>query len=109
MKSFSNKLLFSVLFLLLSFSVFAEEAEDDGEWFWNKPIAEITFEGLKTVKKSDLTGVISHFIGLPFDEDTYTDILDRLSAMDLFEELEQRRLLFLISVFPEMFRFVTVN
>ncbi len=68
--------------------VFAQEAvEEEGEWFWNEKIAAIDFEGLKTVRKSELTGITSGFIGVTFSEDTYTDILDRLYALDLFVDI----------------------
>ena len=86
MQNFLKK---SVLIVLLVFStMFVFAQEEDSEWYWDKPISEITFEGLKNVKKSDLTGITSSFIGFPFDEETYNDLLDRLYALDLFDEIE---------------------
>ena len=70
----------------LIFSVAAQE--DEGDWFWDKPITKIDFEGLKNVKKSDLTGIISSYIDEPFTDETYNDLLDRLYSLDLFEDIE---------------------
>lgn len=75
------------LFAALIFSFCFLYAEDDSEWFWNKQISTIEFDGLKNVKKSDLTGIISNFEGMPFNDETYNDILDRLYSMDLFEDI----------------------
>ncbi len=80
------KLLSAILLLIVSFSAFAQE--EDGEWYWEKPIAEITFDGLKTVKKSELNGVVSSFIDKPFNEETYNELLDRLYALDFFDDVE---------------------
>ncbi|MBS7260281.1 MAG: outer membrane protein assembly factor BamA, partial [Treponema sp.] len=85
MKSFCKKLLVLVLFSVQAFALFAQEEDD--EWFWNKPISEITFEGLKNVKKTELNGFIDIYLGQPFNEENYSDMLDRLYAMDLFEDI----------------------
>jgi len=77
-----------VLFLLAAqaFVLFAQEEEDDG-WYWNKPISEISFEGLKNVKKSELNGFSDIYIGELFNEENYADMVDRLYAMDLFDDI----------------------
>ena len=76
------------LFIALSASlaVSAEESEDDG-WFWGKTISEISFEGLKNVKRSELTGITNAFVGRPFTEEVYTDLTDRLYALDMFDDI----------------------
>lgn len=88
MEFYMRKRLFSVLFIsfLVIFGLAAQE--EDGDWFWNKPITKIEFEGLDNVKKSDLTGVVSSFIEEPFTEDVYNDLLDRLYSLDFFEDVE---------------------
>ena len=65
--------------------IFAQEADD--EWFWDQPISKIDFEGLKNVKKSDLSGIVSNFVGLPFNDEVYNDILDRLYSMEMFDDI----------------------
>lgn len=76
----------SVLFsVFLICNVFAQE---DSDWFWDHPITKIEFEGLKTIKKSDITGVTSSFIGKPFTDEVYNDILDKLYSLDYFDDIE---------------------
>lgn len=85
MKRFIKKIVFLVFFMTGSFFAFSQESE---EWFWNKTVTKIEFEGLKTVRNSDLTGIVSSYIDKPLTEDLYVDLLDRLYALDLFEEIE---------------------
>ena len=73
------------LFFILV-SVFSISAQDS-EWYWNQPISRIDFSGLDNVKKSELQGIISTFEGKPFTDDTYNDILDRLYALDYFDDI----------------------
>ena len=73
--------------LFLAFvSVFTLSAQSD-EWYWNQPISKIDFNGLKNVKKSDLTGITSSFIDAPFTDETYNDLLDRLYSLEYFEDI----------------------
>lgn len=80
-----HRKMLSVFFILFTsvFFVFAE----DSEWYWNQPISKIDFVGLKNVKKSELSGFTSSYIGTLFTEDTYNDIIDRLYALDYFEDV----------------------
>ena len=72
-----------ILFFVTVFSAFSQ----DSEWYWEQPISKIDFNGLKNVKKSELQGVISSFIGQPFSADTYNEILDRLYSLDFFDDI----------------------
>ena len=74
---------FVVLFFVTVFSAFSQ----DSEWYWDQPISKIDFNGLKNVKKSELQGVTSSFIGQPFTADLYNEILDRLYSLDFFEDV----------------------
>lgn len=84
---FKKNLVKVVLVLSLIFSAADIFAEDDS-WFWGKPISQITFQGLNTVKKSDVLGVVNSFIGQNFTEDVYSQMLDRLYGLAYFEEVE---------------------
>ena len=75
----------SVFFIIFT-SIFCLFAEDD-EWYWDQPISKIDFVGLKNVKKSDLNGIVSSYIDKPFTDDSYNEILDRLYALDYFDEI----------------------
>lgn len=74
------------IFLVSFFSLFAQEENDDN-WFWDRIIKEIEFEGLSNVKSSELIGITSSFIDRPFTEESYSDLLDRLYALDFFEDI----------------------
>lgn len=80
-----HRKVFACLFFVLV-SVFSLTAQDS-EWYWNQPISKIDFSGLDNVRKSDLQGITSAFIDKPFTEDTYNEILDRLYALDYFEDI----------------------
>ena len=82
-----RRFILSILIVLFAFTGLYAQNEDS-DWFWNHTITKIEYEGLKTVKKSELTGVTSSFIGQPFTEELYSDILDKLYALDFFEEIE---------------------
>lgn len=72
-----------VLFFATVFSAFSQ----DSEWYWEQPISRIDYTGLKNVKKSELQGISSSFIGQPFTTDTYNELLDRLYSLDFFEDI----------------------
>ena len=72
-----------VLFFATVFSAFSQ----DSEWYWEQPISKIDYTGLKNVKKSELQGISSSFIGQPFTTDTYNELLDRLYSLDFFEDI----------------------
>ena len=79
--------LLSIFFILFCLcEAFAQE--EDGDWFWGHTISKIEIEGLKIIKKSEITGVTSSFIGQPFTEELYSEIIDKLNELDFFEDIE---------------------
>lgn len=79
-------------FLIAFFMIFSTSAifaqSDDSDWFWGKVISNISFEGLRSVKRSDVAGVTNSFIGKEFTEELFNDALDRLYSLAFFEEIE---------------------
>nr|MCR5606667.1 outer membrane protein assembly factor BamA [Treponema sp.] len=75
-----------MLFMAVSYGL-AQDSSTDESWYYGKPIRDVTFEGLDSVKKSDLDGVISSYIGQPFSDEVFSDLFDRIYSMDLFESL----------------------
>ena len=63
-------------------------AQDSDGWFYDKVISDITFEGLSSVKKTELTGIVNKYIGRTFTDDTYLELYDRLEALSYFESIE---------------------
>jgi len=82
-----RRLFLSILTSFLIISGLCAQTEDS-DWFWNHTVTKIEFEGLQSVKKSEITGVTSSFIGHPFTEELYSEMLDKLYALDFFEEIE---------------------
>lgn len=82
-----KKLAKVLVFVSLIFSVSSVFAEDEN-WFWGKPISQIAFQGLNSVKKSDVLSITNNFIGKSFTEDVYNEMLDRLYSLAYFEEVE---------------------
>ncbi|HOV94483.1 MAG TPA: hypothetical protein PLT87_06370, partial [Spirochaetales bacterium] len=62
--------------VLLLVAVGAQEANPD--WFWNKPIESVQWEGLKKANRNDLDGVLRGYIGKPFTEDLWLEIQSKL-------------------------------
>ena len=78
------------LSILISFLIItgAYAQTEDSDWFYGHTVTKVEFEGLKTVKKAELTGVSSSFIGQPFTDELFSDILDKLYSLDFFEDIE---------------------
>ena len=80
-----HRKMLALIFIFFGISFFSLAQES--EWYLEKTIAKIEFSGLKNLKKSDLNGIISSYIGQPFSDDLFNDILDRLYALDYFDEI----------------------
>ena len=77
-----------IAFLLCFVCSFVTAQEDDSDWFWGKTISEVSFEGLRGVKRSELTGITNNFVGKAFTEELFNEALDKLYALAYFEEIE---------------------
>ena len=76
-----------IAFLIMLFcigGIFAQTADD---WYQNKPIRGIAFEGLKNVTRSELDGLFSSYLGKDFNDDLYWDVLQKLYALEYFDDI----------------------
>ncbi len=73
-----------VFFVLSAVPLFSQSA--DG-WYYDKMIKKISYEGLKSVKASEMEGVTSSFIGKAFTDEVYEDLLNRTFALNFFENV----------------------
>ncbi|MDR2482145.1 MAG: outer membrane protein assembly factor BamA [Treponema sp.] len=62
-------------------------AQQSGEWYQDKPVRDIIFDGLKNVKNADLEGITGPFISRPFNDDVYHELTGKLYALDYFDSL----------------------
>ncbi|TVR59113.1 MAG: outer membrane protein assembly factor BamA [Spirochaetaceae bacterium] len=74
----------AVLFFLTVALVFAQ---NNDEWYLNKPIQNVTFDGLINVSDAELRAVVTPFIGRDFTEPVFLDLQRRLYALDYFEQI----------------------
>ncbi len=90
MRKFDRSLKLIIALLVLLVGVFAQPAfsQDSDDWFYDKPIKAVTFNGLKNIKASDLEGVTSAYVGKPFTYDLFADLLNRVFALDYFSDIE---------------------
>jgi len=79
------KKMIAVITLLLSVYFLWAQAPDN--WYENKPITSIVFQGLKSVSKAELDGVFDSFKGQLFSDETYSDILQKIYALDYFSNI----------------------
>ncbi|MEL3905847.1 MAG: outer membrane protein assembly factor BamA [Treponema sp.] len=71
--------------LFLSVSLLWAQAPEN--WYENKPISTIVFQGLNSVSKAELDGVFDSFKGKPFSDAVYSEILQKLYALDYFSDI----------------------
>lgn len=79
---FTRVILFICLLLSISVSGFSQ----DSEWYYGKPIKNIFFDGLVTIKNSDVTSVTNQYLGFPFSDDLYTELLSKVYALEFFND-----------------------
>lgn len=80
-----RKLLPGLILLVLIPAALA--AQDDSEWYVNKPISDIVFIGLDAVSENDLAGLVEPFIGQVFTDTLFWDLQSRLYELDYFEDI----------------------
>lgn len=82
-----NVIICTMFFFFACLSFAQEYNEDDPDWFWDKEIAAVTFENLVKVKRAEVNGITSNYVGRNFTEEIYSEIIDRLYALDVFDEI----------------------
>jgi outer membrane protein insertion porin family len=58
-----------------------------GTWYQGKPIQDIVFEGLHSIKASELDGIMEPFIGAIFNDEIFWEIHGRLYALEYFDSI----------------------
>lgn len=75
-------LVFACLFMVLLPFVFAQ----DSDWYYGKPIKNIIFDGLVTISNTDVSAVTDQYIGLPFSDEVYSELLSKVYDLEFFNE-----------------------
>ena len=79
-----RKIVTFTLILIFSVTLFAQ---DSSNWYYGKKIRSIDFKGLENVTDVELSGVTSSFVGKPYSDALYFDLLNRVFALDLFDDI----------------------
>ncbi|HOE08133.1 MAG TPA: outer membrane protein assembly factor BamA [Treponemataceae bacterium] len=75
-----------IVFICLLVSLSAASFSQESEWYYGKPIKNIVFDGLVTIKNSDVTSVTNQYLGYPFSDETYTELLSKVYALEFFND-----------------------
>ena len=62
-------------------------ASSSGGWYYDKLIKSVTFRGLKSVDNKDVDGIVSGFIGKKFTDTLFEDMINRIYALDYFDDV----------------------
>ena len=100
--------IFASVFMCASASVFAQDsaesssasapaaesstAEVSDTWYYGAVIKSVTFKGLKSVSSKEVDGIVSGFYGKRFSDELFADMMDRIYALDLFDEINPEAL-----------------
>ena len=92
--------IFVSVFMCLSAPLFAQSAEETTEsapeysdtWYYGAVIKSVTFKGLKSVSNKEVDGIVSGFYGKKFSDELFADMMDRIYALDLFDEINPEAL-----------------
>ena len=71
--------------LLLIFLVAAAATAQDDQWYLDKPIVDVRFEGLAAISENELLGLMRPYLGLPYTEALSWEIQGKLYALDYFD------------------------
>jgi outer membrane protein insertion porin family len=71
------------LFFFISLAGFA--AAQESEWYQEKPIRDIVFDGLRHISPSELDALKESYIGRPFGDDIFWELQEKLYATEYFE------------------------
>ncbi len=74
-----------LLVLLIIFVSLGSVYSQESQWFEGRPVARIEFEGLASVSRNELLGLVRPYIGLPYNDSLSWDIQGKLYALDYFD------------------------
>ena len=78
---------FLLFLLIVATGLSSLSAQESDDWYYGKPIRDIKFKGLDNVSESDLRGITERFLGESFSDDLFADLINRLFAIDYFEDI----------------------
>ena len=64
-------------------------AQDDEEWYVDKPIKDFKFVGLERISITSLEPILGPYIGQQFTYDLFQEIKGKLFALDFFDDIDE--------------------
>ena len=74
----------------------AQESEtatvaESSDWYYDKLIKSVSFKGLNSVDTKDVDGVVSSYVGKRFTDELFAEMLDRIYALEYFDDVSPDR------------------
>ncbi|WP_296323927.1 outer membrane protein assembly factor BamA [Treponema sp. UBA3813] len=76
-----------VMCVFAPLTIYSQDSSSSDTWYYGAVIKSVTFKGLKNVRSKELEGVVSGFYGKKFNDEVFADMMDRIYALDLFDEI----------------------
>lgn len=80
------------LLALTPTAFFSQDSSADEQWYYGALIKSISFKGLKNVSSKEVDGVLSGFYGKKFSDELFADMMDRIYALELFDDISPEAL-----------------
>ena len=86
----------TLFFSLLCFWLFAPQSAVaqngsastvDTEWYIDKPITEVRFDGLQSINQNDLSAIYTPYLGQGYSSTILSELQRRLYALDYFDQI----------------------
>jgi outer membrane protein insertion porin family len=75
------------IYILLLCTVSHLASQETEEWYIDKPIEDIVFDGLDSIGENELSPIIKPFKGKTFTNDLFWNLQGKLYALDYFEQI----------------------
>ncbi|GHU21617.1 outer membrane protein assembly factor BamA [Spirochaetia bacterium] len=103
-----------LIVILLLTVVFSSFAQSSDRWYVNRPIRNISFNGLIHVERSELQAITDFYIEKEFSDSLYAELLSKLYDLDYFENIQSSierdgsdvRIRFIVTELPTVSRII---
>ena len=79
------KVRFPLILVILTTLTFTLTAQEEPDWYQDKPILDIRFSGLDAVSETELKGIVRQYVSLKFTDAISWEIQGKLYALEYFD------------------------
>ena len=87
-RSFATFISIAVSIALILFFMVPVIGYSQDDWYYDKPIRDIVFSGLRNIQASEIEAIMNPYKGRLFNDTIYWEILGKLYALEYFENIE---------------------